>query len=366
MHPDYLNLSGQYASFLSALGGISITMLAIVLAIRNPDKTEFFAVLVNTLLVATLACFVGSHLMAQTAAMKSKEQKPPASVAPPNANPADAEQESPPRAQETSPGDKKPLVVRYFVYASVNVYFALMLVSFAMMLLPSAFLKPVGGEQAKPEAGRSDPVASEPDRFAKAAAAGGLTETDFAAVSKITKWVFYFVVSSAYFWSFYYHDYRLYDSDLPGWIPEAFLVGLVVIPVVWAIYLYLLRHVVRGRNLSVSTFILHIILIGCSVFLFAFRAKIEEPATPLDIWFFCAAVALSGASLWGLRLRLYDSPHTRYSPLKWRREPSPQPEGTPLKPPVRDQVESQENTKKRPSSKGGKKGGLGGAKGKKR
>ena len=79
MHADYAHLSGQYASFLSALGGISITVLTIVLAIKSTGRSKFFSVLVSALVVATMACFVGAHLMSQTAAL-TREKKPEAGI----------------------------------------------------------------------------------------------------------------------------------------------------------------------------------------------------------------------------------------------------------------------------------------------
>jgi hypothetical protein len=304
MHADYAHLSGQYASFLSALGGISITVLTIVLAIKSTGRSKLFSALVSALVVATLACFVGAHLMSQTAAL-TREKEPAAQSANaqtlPNNQPDNRQQaananqgdiKEPPPRNQPPPNEQKPLVARHFVYSSANVYFALMLISFAMMLLPKAYIK-----DGKDQPPKSDP----PERVRTAE--GIMTRDDSEAISTITKWVFYFVVGSAYFWSFYYYSYRFNKPEPTMWVVKVFVLGTLIIAAVWVAYLLVMGRF-KDEKLRTWTFIIHIILISLSVCLFAFRAKIDEQPTILDISFFCAAIAISGASLWGLNRRL--------------------------------------------------------------
>ena len=73
---DYLKLSEQYATFLVAVGGVSITVLALVLSwgsdpVEPPAEIGSRSFLVAALIVATIACFIGAHMMAETAAFIS-------------------------------------------------------------------------------------------------------------------------------------------------------------------------------------------------------------------------------------------------------------------------------------------------------
>jgi hypothetical protein len=104
MEVDYLKVSEQYANFLIAIGGVSITVLALVLTFDS--KTNAF--LVAALVVATISCFTGAHMMAETAAFINSH---------PNV---------------ISSGQ------RLFLLASINIFIAVVLVIFALMLLPIA------------------------------------------------------------------------------------------------------------------------------------------------------------------------------------------------------------------------------------
>jgi hypothetical protein len=110
---DYLKLSEQYASFLVAVGGVSITVLTLVLSLGSdicpPTKVNTRSFLVAALVVATVACFIGAHMMAETAAFIQFHQ---------NAIP------------RVLSGD------RLFLLASTNIFIAIILVLFALMLLP--------------------------------------------------------------------------------------------------------------------------------------------------------------------------------------------------------------------------------------
>ncbi|HEX8773714.1 MAG TPA: hypothetical protein VF735_08885 [Pyrinomonadaceae bacterium] len=115
---DYAKLSEQYASFLVAAGGVSITVLTLVLGLSSPPTTvtekNARLFLVAALIAATVSCFVGAHMMAETAAFfthKPSEKTPPAKI---------------------------PLGRRLFVLASSNIFVAIALVLFSIVLLPTA------------------------------------------------------------------------------------------------------------------------------------------------------------------------------------------------------------------------------------
>jgi len=120
---DYAKLSGQYASFLVAVGGVSITVLALVLGLSSaqntlnePGKTaQVF--LVAALIAATVSCFIGAHMMAETAAFFTRCEKKP--------------------SEEKLP-DEIPLGRRLFVLATSNIFIAITLVLFSIVLLPTA------------------------------------------------------------------------------------------------------------------------------------------------------------------------------------------------------------------------------------
>jgi hypothetical protein len=112
---DYLKLAEQYASFLVAFGGVSITVLTLVLSLgsnsERPTEVTLRSFLVAALIVATVTCFIGAHMMAETAAFIEyhKNAVPP-----------------------VSSGD------RLFFLATANIFIAIILVLFALMLLPTS------------------------------------------------------------------------------------------------------------------------------------------------------------------------------------------------------------------------------------
>jgi hypothetical protein len=118
---DFAKLSEQYASFLVAAGGVSITVLTLVLGLSSPPttqtETDARLFLVAALIAATVSCFVGAHMMAETAAVftlggqELPEGKPPAQI---------------------------PLGRRLFVLASSNIFITIVLVLFSIVLLPAA------------------------------------------------------------------------------------------------------------------------------------------------------------------------------------------------------------------------------------
>jgi hypothetical protein len=120
---DYTKLSEQYAGFLVAVGGVSITVLALVLGLSSPPNTanehgeDARLFLVAALTAATVSCFIGAHMMAETAAFFTyyKEKLP-----------------------ERTPLVKLLLGRRLFVLASSNIFIAISLVLFSIVLLPTA------------------------------------------------------------------------------------------------------------------------------------------------------------------------------------------------------------------------------------
>ena len=147
---DYLKLSDQYASFLVAVGGVSITALALVLSfgsesIRRVPRVFLVAALVAALVVATASCFIGAHMMAETAAFityakdKAKDAKDAKDKAKEKAK-EKAERELDDNALQSDSPSTEEIVSgqRLFVLASTNIFVAVMLVLFALMLLPAA------------------------------------------------------------------------------------------------------------------------------------------------------------------------------------------------------------------------------------
>jgi hypothetical protein len=86
---DYVKLSEQYSGFLIAIGGVSITVLSIVSTLGTPStkvcetgdvkldlaqaklavlQSDRRLYLSAALIVATVCCFIGAHMMAETAA----------------------------------------------------------------------------------------------------------------------------------------------------------------------------------------------------------------------------------------------------------------------------------------------------------
>ena len=113
---DYQKLSEQYASFLVAVGGVSITVLALVLSLGDSPRQDWTEYLVAALLVATVSCFIGAQMMAETSASiiyyRGMERVP-------------------------KPISDTPTGERLFLLASTNIFISVLLVAFASMLLPS-------------------------------------------------------------------------------------------------------------------------------------------------------------------------------------------------------------------------------------
>jgi hypothetical protein len=130
--PDFRKLAGQYASFFTALGGVCITVLTLILALeRVPNRADLHSVLIASLVVATVVSFIGAHLMAETAA---SIRQPVPSVGNPLPLPTP---QNPVYQKETPPW----VGGRLFLLASINIYLGAILTTFSLMLLPAAYDK---------------------------------------------------------------------------------------------------------------------------------------------------------------------------------------------------------------------------------
>jgi len=106
-----LKLSELYANFLAALGGVSITVLTLVLTLNpKPAEGTLSRFWVAALFLATISCFIGAHLMAEAAAFTSK-------------------------SKESRVG------LRLSLLASINIYVAAMLIIFTIVLLTAEHIK---------------------------------------------------------------------------------------------------------------------------------------------------------------------------------------------------------------------------------
>jgi hypothetical protein len=134
---DYMKLSELYAGFLIAIGGVSITVLSIVSAIGSDTKktqTEELAssFLGAALIVATVSCFIGAHMMAETAAFIRHFREELTKAQPMKINT--------PRwgTEEWTPSVAIKFGKRLFLLATTNIFVSVILVLFAIVLLPAA------------------------------------------------------------------------------------------------------------------------------------------------------------------------------------------------------------------------------------
>jgi hypothetical protein len=132
---DYAKLSEQYGGFLVAAGGVSITVLAVILSLTRGLTSSEQAVglclqpcvpnekveaarlfLVAALIVGTVSCFAGAHMMAETAAFFTQLKE---------------------RLPRKRPRHKILLGQRLFVLATAHVFISIGLILFAIVLLPT-------------------------------------------------------------------------------------------------------------------------------------------------------------------------------------------------------------------------------------
>lgn len=195
MQIDYGKLAEQYASFLSALGGVSITVLALVLSFGSETNkssegkssgagatdVNYRPSLIAALIVATVTCFVGAHLMAETAAFASHHW------------------------QIKVDGDPLPVKsgARLFLLASINIYIAILLVIFALMLLTAEYSK---------------------------------RNRDAIGIRRISLCVFGAVILSAFLWMFLSVKYRLPAPDRDDALLIPFIASVAVLLGCWGLF----------------------------------------------------------------------------------------------------------------------------------
>jgi hypothetical protein len=219
MAVNYLRLSEQYAGFLVALGGISITVLALLLSFAQPSS-----LLVAALLVAPISCFAGAHMMAETAGFISHSKG-------------------------------KPSGERLFLLASINIYVAVVLLVFALTLLPSAS-----------------------------------TKVDLIAIRLIPGSVFGGVIIAVLCWMVLSAIYRM-PAPQARWWP---VIVAALLSVGWGIFLYSIKS--KDYRLQISFVpILAFTVVSLVWFTWSFEhgGKVRNG----DIWLFSLAITSTCASL---------------------------------------------------------------------
>lgn len=237
METNYFTLASQYSNFLSALGGISITVLALVLALdRQPINKKAYPVLIVSLVLATFACFTGVHLMSETAAL--------------------------PRL--TKAGTERSGLGPYLI-STVNICIAPMLTGFSLMLLPKVYFKE--------KANRND--------------------EDVIGIQWIANRVFFVVVGIAWFWTIYYFYARL---NTPAWwwswTIAIFLLSLSS-PFIFRRFRF---DANRQKRWARAFFIVLLVSIASPVPGFIFATD-ENPPPLWQAVIFYSAIMFSGASL---------------------------------------------------------------------
>jgi hypothetical protein len=301
MHPDYLKLAEYYGSFLAALGGVSITVLALVLSVGSSaskqnlwvklafkrvagkkrvgiypeplavrqfrailllsDKSpgqKYRTVLIITLIVSTLASFTGAHMMAETAALSTDvvEEKTDACKDATVVN----------KGGDTTTGagsgvTAQTLGERHFFLAGVNIYIAAMLLILALVLLAA-------------EHGEAHP-----------------------AVQLVSIAAFIFIIASVLGWMYLSVTSRAIDP-LPWWqVIGAFGV--------WSAVWIRVSHLwFWPKGLIRASFAMIIASTAVSLFFFAKRYKHGGQADFLDKWIFTDAIIISSVSLLAIGFKL--------------------------------------------------------------
>lgn len=250
---DYLKLSEQYASFLVAVGGVSITVLTLVLSLGSEtakwtegDPRLF---LVAALIVATVSCFTGAHMMAETAAFISFSK------------------------EATSNAFKcKASGERLFILASFNIFIAIILVLFALMILPTA-------------SGKVD--------------ANSITVISFTA--------FGLIGSGAIYWMILAIKYRMNIRPMNIRQIRRAILSAIVIGIIWSLYLYFC--LVSKKWLLLLTFLPIVSFTVISLIYFALifkgsaKARLRK-ARILDICIYSFGIIISYLSLLAAGIRM--------------------------------------------------------------
>src|SRR6266446_6825450 len=234
MEVDYQKLSEQYASFLVAAGGVSITVLALVLTLgTETGEKELRTFLAAALIVATISSFTGAHMLSETASFISY-----------------------------SKGTQTPLSgERLFVLASINIYISVIVILFALMLLPKA-------------SGRVD-----------------------AAIRPISVSVFVFALTAVLCWMVFSITIRF--PRLSGWRAILMIIAIFCLDGLWGYLLYQFKD-----RLLLLSLIPILILILISLVSFTRAFKLDGEAHKLDVVFFVLAVTFSCVSLTAAAIKL--------------------------------------------------------------
>lgn len=238
MEVDYLKLSEQYASFLVAAGGVSITVLTLVLTLgTETGEKELRTFLAAALIVATISSFTGAHMLSETASFISY-----------------------------SKGTQTPLSgERLFVLASINIYISVILILFALMLLP---------------------------------AASGRVHADMIRPLSIS--VFLFALIGVLCWMVFSITIRF--PRLFGWRAIVLVLAVSCLDGLWGYLLYAFKRC-KDHFLHLS-FIPILILILISLVSFTLTFKDGGEAHKLGVVFFVLAVTFSCVSLTAAAIKL--------------------------------------------------------------
>jgi hypothetical protein len=250
---DYLKLCEQYVNFLIASAGVSITVLTLVLTFgfksetqgelaeeqnnpaKAPDKTpkvaDLRSFLVAALIVSTVYCFIGAQMMTETAGFFSYKERLPEDI---------------------------EFGKRLFLLASTNIFITVVLLLFALMMLPTA----------------SEKVES-------------------TSIRLISVPIFWVIVACAFGWMCLAIKHRMYAKEDLG-------VSLIVILILVVAGGVISSCIKSMRCLLLWTFI----LIGCfpAVLLFRFALIFSDPSKPKAdntdvLWFFILPITFSYVSL---------------------------------------------------------------------
>lgn len=253
---DSVNLAQQYASFLVGLGGVSITVLTLVLALQQVNARRYYhSHIVASLVVATIACFIGAHLMAETAAIVISTPKDCVNI------PIDL-----------------PEISYSFLLASISVYVAAMLFMFALMLLPTAY-----------ETKKANDLSRE--------------------ITPIGECGFLFVTFGALYWMIQTYGYTVYESktlELSDWNGSYhFLTAAVILLAVSVIKLSVTYP--RTRKLHPLPYTILVLFLGVSLVLFASgyaKPIVNKSLKLIYLEFFRLSITFSACALIGLWLKI--------------------------------------------------------------
>lgn len=239
MEVDYLKLSEQYASFLVAAGGVSITVLTLVLTfgLESAYGRDLRTYLAAALVVAIISCFTGAHLMAETAAFISHSRIILAPLS----------------------GE------RLFLLAGINIFIAVTLIIFALMLLPLA--------------------------------SGKVNTVDIQMIKPICISVFVFVIAAVVCWLVFSVTIR--SPRVQGCSAVLMFITVVILGVLWGSLLYKYTE-----YLLHMTFFLIVALTFLTLFIFTLTFKDGKEANYYEINFFILAITLTCISLTGASFKL--------------------------------------------------------------